>query len=928
MRHGGAIQGPPRAPFKAPTSTSSLGERMVMLPQLERMRVSFDTPHRIKCRAAACIRTWIRITMVVRARHAATITRALRAFAARRLIARLGRTHEKYVASLTLARAWRSVAVRRRVARLGRTYQSHAAARRIQPWFRVCRKREALRGLLTIERAAGGIGLLCQTAAEMLRHVARTEARGGGVGMSSGAVAKLTAFDAASSMEIPAKTLSTEHTGGAISGVVSKGAALRPTILAGGTAAVQAAMAHKPSVQQVQLHAYQQSLVSQPLSAGQSARRGRKMAPVAMHRAPNAPARRPLATKSPPTSMHTAPMALAHMYDVAREKDVTQVPASPASSSPFNFGKKPGGGVAEQPVPATTSSPFSFGKKPGVAKSTGAFSFTSHAKPATVSSAEATTDVDAIATTTSFSFGKKPGVAAFVASCTDAAATPADRTCTFDDGALAGWMPNEAAVFVCTIVTKTLALWEPPSPDSHGGVDGEAGLRELATVLLVCCPRVACIGRTLVQLLRIQKLFPECPILPIPASLALGGPPGESGTGDTAILTPGFGKSNEISAIGKREGGFAGIGSSSFAFAPKAPPAAAGSAFTKPVNDHAQRVAQQQQSVEQKQGSLQTDTKDAISKRKTVKAKRRVGAQGASVGGVVFTAPPSGLSSGVGGESKASIASPAVHVLGTGLRPPSGACVAESSPASRASNASPASRTKELERAMPPKTTDQHLTFAIRAVCGSSSEIDPHTLGYLVSVLEVLAKEWHRCDTDHHRRVSSTKAKNAAAALVEPRPVTCVHRPPSCVLAGATGANSAKVNGIYHPVDEVYNEMVLYRKEGDDGKWLRYVAGTSNHWKVSSTADKDANNNTAWAYCVEKGLADPSNAATWHVLNHASFHASKWEVQSVKCTLRPPSSVVTLRSLLPVATCTAGLVPPRSGSLTPQQPESNPPYFT
>ena len=114
--------------------------------------------------------------------------------------------------------------------------------------------------------------------------------------------------------------------------------------------------------------------------------------------------------------------------------------------------------------------------------------------------------------------------------------------------------------------------------------------------------------------------------------------------------------------------------------------------------------------------------------------------------------------------------------------------------------------------------------------------------------------------------------------------------------------------------------MVLYRKEGDDGKWLRYVAGTSNHWKVSSTADKDANNNTAWAYCVEKGLADPSNAATWHVLNHASFHASKWEVQSVKCTLRPPSSVVTLRSLLPVATCTAGLVPPRSGSLTPQQP--------
>ena len=88
----------------------------------------------------------------------------------------------------------------------------------------------------------------------------------------------------------------------------------------------------------------------------------------------------------------------------------------------------------------------------------------------------------------------------------------------------------------------------------------------------------------------------------------------------------------------------------------------------------------------------------------------------------------------------------------------------------------------------------------------------------------------------------------------------------SVVIAGATGNNAAEVNGRYLPTDEIYNDRVLFRKEGDGDTWLRYVAGGFNWWMVGNTASKDANNGAGWAYCVEKGLHDPTEAATWKVL--------------------------------------------------------------
>ena len=80
------------------------------------------------------------------------------------------------------------------------------------------------------------------------------------------------------------------------------------------------------------------------------------------------------------------------------------------------------------------------------------------------------------------------------------------------------------------------------------------------------------------------------------------------------------------------------------------------------------------------------------------------------------------------------------------------------------------------------------------------------------------------------------------------------------------------MNGTYHPTDELYNDRVLFRKEGDGNKWLRYVAYKGrNFWMVSLTANKDANDGTGWAKCVEKGLHDPAEAATWQVVVDGAY---------------------------------------------------------
>jgi len=75
-------------------------------------------------------------------------------------------------------------------------------------------------------------------------------------------------------------------------------------------------------------------------------------------------------------------------------------------------------------------------------------------------------------------------------------------------------------------------------------------------------------------------------------------------------------------------------------------------------------------------------------------------------------------------------------------------------------------------------------------------------------------------------------------------------------VSGATGTNAAYVNGTYAPTGELHNGKTLFRKVNDPDKWLRYSKNDS--WMVSSTSDKDANNNLCWAHSVEKDLAHPA----------------------------------------------------------------------
>jgi hypothetical protein len=85
-------------------------------------------------------------------------------------------------------------------------------------------------------------------------------------------------------------------------------------------------------------------------------------------------------------------------------------------------------------------------------------------------------------------------------------------------------------------------------------------------------------------------------------------------------------------------------------------------------------------------------------------------------------------------------------------------------------------------------------------------------------------------------------------------------------------------------MDEIHNGRVLFRKEGDGEKWLWYASDAGrNFWVVGQTSDKDANNGCGWAYCVEKNLDDPADAATWGVRVGGAFENQP----AVTCLHRP-----------------------------------------
>ena len=92
-------------------------------------------------------------------------------------------------------------------------------------------------------------------------------------------------------------------------------------------------------------------------------------------------------------------------------------------------------------------------------------------------------------------------------------------------------------------------------------------------------------------------------------------------------------------------------------------------------------------------------------------------------------------------------------------------------------------------------------------------------------------------------------------------------------LSGAKGPNASVINGVYVPVDEVYNDHVLYQKRSDPDWYLRYVK-QNGYWSVSRSTDKDANNKTGKAHCAETFLPLPTLAKTWKEADGTIFAVS------------------------------------------------------
>ena len=69
-------------------------------------------------------------------------------------------------------------------------------------------------------------------------------------------------------------------------------------------------------------------------------------------------------------------------------------------------------------------------------------------------------------------------------------------------------------------------------------------------------------------------------------------------------------------------------------------------------------------------------------------------------------------------------------------------------------------------------------------------------------------------------------------------------------ISGATGKNSAQVNGTFEPTDEVQNGLPVYKKKGSDGSlWVEAVKGASGwRWYLKTTANKGLESSVCFAY--------------------------------------------------------------------------------
>lgn len=98
------------------------------------------------------------------------------------------------------------------------------------------------------------------------------------------------------------------------------------------------------------------------------------------------------------------------------------------------------------------------------------------------------------------------------------------------------------------------------------------------------------------------------------------------------------------------------------------------------------------------------------------------------------------------------------------------------------------------------------------------------------------------------------------------------------MICAATGSEARIINGTYFPTSESVNGQTVFVKESDAKECLYF--DLRNSWAIATVADKNKNNCVASAIS-EKGLAHPSLAKKWMVLDGTAWVHQPVEVSVI-----------------------------------------------
>jgi hypothetical protein len=81
-------------------------------------------------------------------------------------------------------------------------------------------------------------------------------------------------------------------------------------------------------------------------------------------------------------------------------------------------------------------------------------------------------------------------------------------------------------------------------------------------------------------------------------------------------------------------------------------------------------------------------------------------------------------------------------------------------------------------------------------------------------------------------------------------------------ITGLVSSPSLNLNGVYRATTRMHNDKVLFQKEDDPTKWLRF--NTYRQWQITSNSSVDINDLLGWVYSVDVGLDHPSLVTKWN----------------------------------------------------------------